>query len=139
MRATNASTNLSLALCIPTASSPTITPAKVSSIWGRTTTHHTSRHPMTSPDHQIVTFDLFGVSYLYKGSTRSVDIISGSEIVPIKSELDNGLRNITTTHIPSSEQIFNAFMWIGFKASDIPEIKYTKDQPEDNIPPGAIS
>lgn len=92
---------------------------------------------MTSPDHQIVTFDLFGVSYLYKGSTRSVDIISGSEIVPIKSELDNELKNIITTHIPANEQIENALMQMGFRS--FPEIKYTEDQPEDDIPPGAIS
>lgn len=92
---------------------------------------------MTSPDHQIVTFDLFGVSYLYEGSTRSVDIISGSEIVPIKSQLDEQLSGMVTQHIPASEQIQSALMRIGFRS--IPEIKYTEDQPEDNISPDAIT
>ena len=92
---------------------------------------------MTSPDHQIVTFDLFGVSYLYEGSTRSVDIISGSEIVPIKSLLDEQLSGMVTQHIPADEQIRNALMQMGCRS--IPEIKYTEDQPDDNIPLGAIT
>ncbi len=97
----------------------------------------TNPDQMTSPDHQIVTFDLFGVSYLYEGSTRSVDIISGSEIVPIKSQLDEQLSGMVTQHIPANEQIEAALMQMGFRS--FPEIKYTEDQPEDDLSPDAIT
>jgi hypothetical protein len=92
---------------------------------------------MTSPDHSIVTFDLFGVSYLYEGSTRSVDIISGSEVVPLKPLLDNKLSDMVTQHIPANEQIETALMQLGFLPP--PEIKYTEDQPEDNLSPDALT
>jgi hypothetical protein len=91
-----------------------------------------------SPDFQIVTFKIFGVNYLYQGSSGSVFIISGKEVLPIKAEIEDALKGAVTQHIPASVQIINALIASGYGES-LPVITYTKDQPQDTLPEGAIS
>jgi len=94
---------------------------------------------MTSPDYQIVTFEFRGVSYKYAGSSKIVEIVSGEELLPLKDELNDRLKLAITQHVPADEQIISAFLETGFRPSQIPEIEYTDEQPEDTLPPGAIS
>jgi hypothetical protein len=94
---------------------------------------------MTSPDYQIVAFQFQGVSYKYTGSSKIVEIVSGDELIPIKDELNARLKRSITHHVPADEQITRAFIDAGFRASQIPEIIYTEDQPEGKLPEGAVS
>jgi len=94
---------------------------------------------MTSPDYQIVTFQFQGVFYKYTGSSKIVEILSGDELISLKDELNSRLKRSITHHIPADEQITRAFIDAGFRASQIPEIIYTEDQPDGKLPEGAVS
>jgi hypothetical protein len=94
---------------------------------------------MTSPDFQIVEFTLRGVSFVFQGSSGSVMVTDGEDIFSLKERLDYELRRGLSHHIPADEQIFNALLEIGVPRSKMPIIKYTEEQPNDTLPPGAIS
>lgn len=93
----------------------------------------------TSPDFQIVEFDLLGVSYIYEGSSRSVMVTGGDENFSLKSDIDEGLRRGLTQHIPAADQIVSALLSAGIPLGSIPIIRYAEEQPTESIPEGAIS
>lgn len=94
---------------------------------------------MTSPDYQIVTFDLFGVSYLYEGGSALVEITGGIEAEPLKYLLEEQLRGMPLHHVPASDQIKQALAALGFTPENMPSITYAPDQPSDALPFGAVS
>jgi len=91
-----------------------------------------------SPDYCIVDFTILGVTYLYKGSSGKLLIVSGKEIIPIKEEIEAALVGAVTHHIPADVQIREALTASGY-GSALPVITYAKDQPQDTLPEGAIS
>jgi hypothetical protein len=93
---------------------------------------------MIAPDMQIVEFSLLGVNYLYEGSKPPVIITDGIERVPIAEQLNEILARSVTQHIPADEQIRSALNQIGIPASAKFKIQYASDQPDDNLPDGAI-
>jgi hypothetical protein len=92
----------------------------------------------TSPDFSIVTFTLFGVTYIYEGSSEKLLIVSGVENFPVKNDVLDALKNARTHHIPAKEQISKALIASGY-IKVMPEITYTKNQPDNTLPDGAIS
>lgn len=92
----------------------------------------------TSPDYGIVTFTLFEVTYIYEGSSEKLLIVSGVEKSPVKNDLLGALKNARTHHIPAKEQISKAIIEAGY-IDFMPDIKYTKNQPDNTLPEGAIS
>ncbi len=94
---------------------------------------------MTSPDYQIVEFTYLGISFLYKGSSRSVIVTDGDDVLSLKDRIDERLRDGLTQHIPAGDQIADALLSMGVPRVDLPTIRYAEDQPNDSIPDGAIS
>lgn len=92
-----------------------------------------------SPDFQIVEFDIFGVSYLYEGSSRSVIVTGGDQVLSLEGEINEALKSILTQHVPASDQIIDALRSIGFTAATLPRITYSADQPPETVPSKAIS
>jgi hypothetical protein len=94
---------------------------------------------MTSPDYQIVEFTYLGISFVYEGSSRSVIVSDGDDVLSLKDRIDEHLRRGLTQHIPADEQIIDALLSMGVPQSEIPAIRYAAEQPEDDLPEGAIS
>ena len=92
----------------------------------------------TSPDFSIVKFTMLGVTYLFKGSSGKILIVSGKEVLPIKADIEASLVGAITQHVPASDQIVEALTASGYGAS-LPVITYTENQPQDTLPEGAIS
>ena len=92
----------------------------------------------TSPDYCIVNFTMLGVTYLYKGSSGKVQIVSGEEIIPVKADIESALTRMPLHHVPACEQIRKALTDTGY-GSALPVITYAKEQPQDTLPKGAIS
>ena len=92
----------------------------------------------TSPDFCIVKFTMFGVTYLYTGSSGKVLVVSGDEVVPVKVDIESALKGAVTHHIPADVQIQRSLKASGYGLM-MPVITYTKDQPQDTLPEGAIS
>lgn len=93
----------------------------------------------TSPDFQIVEFEVAGVSYLYEGSSRSVIVTGNQGVISIESEINEALNTIVTQHVPALDQITDALRSIGFTSKTMPEIRYSPDQPKETLPANAIS
>jgi hypothetical protein len=94
---------------------------------------------MTSPDYQIVEFTLRGVSFVFQGSSRSVIVSDGDDVLSLKDRIDEHLRRGLTQHIPADNQIREALLSMGVPQTEIPMITYAEEQPNDSIPDGAIS
>jgi hypothetical protein len=92
----------------------------------------------SSPDFGIVTFKLFDVTYIYEGSSAKLLVVSGVESLPVKNDILDALRKSTTHHVPADQQIQNALIASGY-IEFLPDIKYTKNQPDNTLPEGAIS
>ena len=92
----------------------------------------------TSPDYSNVKFTMFGVTYIYKGSSGKVLVLSGNADNAIKIEIEDAMTRMPLHHIPADVQIINALTDLGFGAA-LPVITYIKDQPQDTLPEGAIS
>lgn len=94
---------------------------------------------MTSPDYQIVTFDLFGVRYLYEGGSARLEVIDGLDTTSVRPMIEAQLRGMPLHHVPASDQIKQALASLGFRPDEIPPIEYAEDQPSDQLPAGAVS
>lgn len=94
---------------------------------------------MASPDYQIVEFNYLGISFLYEGSSRSVIVTDGDDVLSLKDRIDEHLRDGLTQHIPAADQIAAALLSMGVPQREIPTINIAEDQPNVSIPEGAIS